>query len=266
MSNNTNIRKHALLIGINYINQPTMRLNGCINDVKRTAEFLKSRRGFKDSEITMMTDDVHSTNLTKSGILNQLLLLALQSKRLNLDYCYIHYSGHGTCRLDTSNDELDNFDEGLVSTDFHRVGCIVDDSLYAVLTRFNPKTKVVCMFDCCHSGSILDLPVAYDEGIEVSSGQKNNNKLSRLPPNVFMISGCMDNQTSLDIYVNKWQSYGGAMTTLLLLVLEQFQNQNQNPDLKTLQTNLKYAMQANNFEQRVILSCSRRIDNELVFP
>lgn len=241
-----------------------MRLNGCINDVKRMSEFLRTRHGFQPNELTVVTDDMPGANLTKSGILNELLLLALRSKRFDLDYCYIHYSGHGTYIRDRNNDEIDGFDEGIVSTDFFRAGCIDDDTLYNVMSRFNPKTKVVCMFDCCHSGSILDLPIAYDEGQLVPSGQNNRSKLVRLPPNIFMISGCRDNQTSLDIWISMWKSFGGAMTTLLLLVLEQ--SPTKNLDLKTLQTRLKRAIKANNFEQLVLLSCSRQIENENLFP
>lgn len=257
------IKKHALLIGINYINQPNMRLNGCINDVRRMASFLKSRHGFTDNEITILTDDTRRTDLTKTGIMNQLMILALRSKRFDLDYCYVHYSGHGTYVFDKNRDELDGFDEGIVSTDFFRAGCIDDDTLYSVMTKFNPKTKVVCMFDCCHSGSILDLPVAYDEGALVPSGQNNTLKLERLPPNIYMISGCRDNQTSLDVYISNLRSYGGAMTTVMLNVLEQ--SPTKNLDLKTLQTNLKKALFSYGFTQSVLLSCSRTIDNEPVF-
>lgn len=58
------IKKKALLIGINYVNQPRLRLNGCINDVLYTASFLKTV-GFKENEIKVCVDSDAKCDLTK---------------------------------------------------------------------------------------------------------------------------------------------------------------------------------------------------------
>ena len=45
-------RKLALLVGINYLNNNNLHiLNGCVTDVELQQELLKSRFGFKQSDI-----------------------------------------------------------------------------------------------------------------------------------------------------------------------------------------------------------------------
>lgn len=71
---------------------------------------------------------------------------------------FIHYSGHGTYRRDTSRDEADGYDECLVALD----GVMTDDELCALIVEATiPGQQVVCVFDQCHAGTILDLPYVY---------------------------------------------------------------------------------------------------------
>jgi hypothetical protein len=56
----------------------------------------------------------------------------------------------------------DGFDETLVPLDYKQNGQIRDDDLYKALVG-SFKSGVVCTFvmDCCHSGSVLDLPFQF---------------------------------------------------------------------------------------------------------
>ena len=46
--------------------------------------------------------------------------------------------------------------------DFKQAGHIVDDEMHHLLVRpLQPGVRLTCIFDCCHSGSALDLPYIY---------------------------------------------------------------------------------------------------------
>jgi hypothetical protein len=88
-----------------------------------------------------------------------------------------------------------------------------------VLRYFNRNTKVTCVFDCCHSGTVCDLKYVYN-GSNRTPTQAS--KGSKCQANVCLISGCMDHQTSADAYnvQGKFQ-FSGAMTSCLLLALKE---------------------------------------------
>lgn len=67
----------------------------------------------------------------------------------------VYYIGHGTSTKDTSGDEDDGFDECLFFTD----GVIIDDVLCETIMKCKNKTsKLILISDCCHSGTIYDVP------------------------------------------------------------------------------------------------------------
>jgi len=196
-------RKKALLIGINYVLASHNKLNGCINDAKNMAKYLRDVQGFSRGDITLITDEsVKDMNLiTYDGIIQLLYEFCISSWRESLDLAVFHYSGHGSNQRDDNGDEIDGMDEGLVPVDSENRGIILDDLLNKIFKMFNPKTKVVVFVDACHSGSILDL------------------RSSDGAPNIICLSGCRDNQYSADIYDSYSKESGGAMTSCLLKLL-----------------------------------------------
>ncbi|KAL8277647.1 hypothetical protein RQP46_009920 [Phenoliferia psychrophenolica] len=61
------------------------------------------------------------------------------------DSLFIHYSGHGTQVRDVDGDEPDGLDE-----------------MHEIMVAYLPKgCRLTALYDCCHSGSILDLPYTY---------------------------------------------------------------------------------------------------------
>jgi hypothetical protein len=135
----------------------------------------------------------------------------LQSKTQNLDFVFFSYSGHGSYVRDTSGDETDGRDECICPVDFTSAGMILDDEMRSIIQGFNPVTRVVIMFDSCHSGTALDLPYSIN-------GENVTADTFSVHPNIVFISGCRDEQTSADAYINN--QYCGAMTTSLLEVLK----------------------------------------------
>ena len=70
--------------------------------------------------------------------------------------------GHGTKVRDESGDEEDGYDEALCPLDYNDSGLLVDDDLFAILIEpMQQGVHMVSLMDCCHSGTILDLPYIF---------------------------------------------------------------------------------------------------------
>lgn len=212
-------KKVALLFGLNYVRTPESRLNGCINDIRDTAELLKTKFGF--SEVNAFDDETCYANTTLVGLVRNLHSLALRSWTENISVAWIHYSGHGTYVRDTSKDELDGRDECLCPSDYMTAGFLRDDEIAIVLSRFNPKTRVVFIVDACHSGTMGDLKFKWTS--RTSKTTENPRAIIKAP--ILMVSGCRDTQTSADaqlydpaVGVVRAQ---GAMTACLLRALRE---------------------------------------------
>jgi hypothetical protein len=102
------------------------------------------------------------------------------------DVVYLHYSGHGVKLADDDGDEADGFDECLVPLDFQTKGIIRDDDLLKILVK--PMAEgvfVTSIMDCCHSGSILDLPYSFKaDGTQEDMGEEegfNFDKVDETP-------------------------------------------------------------------------------------
>ena len=92
------------------------------------------------------------------------------------------------------------------------------------------------MFDSCCSGSVLDLKYQYLDSLNYDKYTENPNDLETVG-NVFMISGCTDEQTSADAFINNKAT--GAMTWSLLEGLKQNPNCSWRELIKTMRDLLK---------------------------
>ena len=75
-----------------------------------------------------------------------------------------HRKRKSSCLITPSVNPLkdDGFDETLVPVDFERCGQIRDDYLFKKLVcPMKEGVVVTCLFDCCHSGTVLDLPYVF---------------------------------------------------------------------------------------------------------
>lgn len=78
------------------------------------------------------------------------------------DSLFLHFSGHGSQTEDLDGDEEDGLDETILPEDFKTAGMIVDDEMHDILVKPLPAgCRLTALFDCCHSGSVLDLPYEY---------------------------------------------------------------------------------------------------------
>lgn len=231
--------KKALLIGINYTNT-SHALQGCINDITFMKDFLK-RNDIYDIHIL---SDVSDEKPTRHNILTNLNNLVFEAT--NNDTVFIHFSGHGTYTKDYNSDEIDKKDECLYCIDDK---IITDDEIHNIFTNFHENVRVICLFDCCHSGTIADLQYSYLENFK----QRINND-KKIKSSIIAISGCMDYQTSSDAFIDK--SFQGAMTSAFL------SSYTKNITLVNLVDNMRSYLQLNNFSQYPILSSSFPITNE----
>jgi len=206
--NESNMRRRALFIGINYVGSAN-ELHGCINDVAGACAHMKAL-GYTDN-ITL-ADDGTSLPPTKANILQYLAWLV--GGAVAGDKLYLHYSGHGSYMADASNDESDRRDETICPLDFETAGFIIDDTLREVLVDKVPAgVQLFCVFDSCHSGTVLDLAYSYVNKRARLVVTKDK-QYADSAGDVIELSGCMDNQTSADAFVDGKSQ--GAMTWALL--------------------------------------------------
>eukprot|EP00397_Hematodinium_sp_SG-2012_P051181 GEMP01059845.1.p1 GENE.GEMP01059845.1~~GEMP01059845.1.p1 ORF type:complete len:324 (+),score=54.81 GEMP01059845.1:253-1224(+) len=89
------------------------------------------------------------------------------------DNFYLSYSGHGTQVPDRSGQEADGLDEALCPADFHDTKIVLlDDELEMICSGLPQGCLLTCFFDCCHSGTIMDL----DYVLDGTTGKKMKNK------------------------------------------------------------------------------------------
>lgn len=226
--------KYALLIGINYYDTES-ELRGCKNDILNIKKLLLEKYEFLEENIVMLLEKEEKYRApTKENILNELNKI----KTLEISKLWIHYSGHGSYIRDLNGDDKDGRDECICPVDYDQNGFIVDDELAIIFGEYPANMNIIVIFDCCHSGTALDLKYLYTGKTYV---KQNNNKFKA---QIVFLSGCKDNQTSADAFINSKSQ--GAMTASLLEVLKFY---NYKLTLKTLIKGMHVYMTNNNFDQ-----------------
>jgi hypothetical protein len=75
---------------------------------------------------------------------------------------FLHYSGHGGQVKDPDGDRESGLDDTIVPVDYERSGQISSDTLHKTLvSALPPNSTLFVIFDCCHSGSAIELPYVY---------------------------------------------------------------------------------------------------------
>ena len=124
-------------------------------------------------------------------------------------FFFLTYSGHGGQVPDANGDERDRKDETWCLYD----GQLVDDELYFELSRFSAGVRVLVLSDSCHSGTVTRERVDPDAALaQVAAAPHAGEVTGEFKPAVILISGCKDNQTSMD------GQHNGAFTEKLLKV------------------------------------------------
>lgn len=139
-------KRRALCVGINYANDPTARLRGCIQDSTDWAEHLR-KLGFT---VEHLVEEKATTQAIRDA-LTQLVKSARSGDQL-----VFQYAGHGTQFDDRVGDETDRQDEALVPYDFRQAGdrFLLDDEQLRLFEALPDGATLTCFYDCCHSGTM----------------------------------------------------------------------------------------------------------------
>lgn len=242
--------KFALLIGINYKGIENSELKGCIDDVLRMQDMLINELKYQEKNIIILRDDIDDKELypTKKNIIRY--LEEFVSNKSDDDELWFHYSGHGSIRRDRSYDEKYNIDSVLIPNDFQTNGVILDDEIYSIIKNVN--CPLFLLFDCCHSGSICDLPwsVQYINN-ELIKTNINTNHHENL--NIYAISGSTDMQLSMENYNDFLQKKVGALTNAFLMLLH---NNKYYVNIEDLFVEICQYLSYSGLDQTPVLSCS----------
>jgi len=196
----------AVLVGINYIGTSN-QLRGCINDTVVMSTLLQSTYGYSASDISFMTDytAIKPVNANIITAFTNLLKNAIPG-----DSLFFFYSGHGTQKSDQTNpDPSDKIAECIFPLD----GNIITDVTFKKIIDANMQSDVhlTTVFDSCFSGTVMNLRYNYLYNSEWVSTINTYDLLTK--GTVVCISGCKDDQTSEDAYING--KFDGALTWAL---------------------------------------------------
>ncbi|MCX5230032.1 caspase family protein [Streptomyces sp. NPDC006553] len=223
----------ALHVGLNSVDPARYEgwegtLVACENDAHDMARLARAA-GFESTVL-----------LTPEGtVANVTAVLGDAAARLGPgDILLFSYSGHGGQVPDAdagptaagSDDEPDALDETLVLYDRQ----FLDDEVHHAFSAFTDDVRIVTFFDCCHSGSSIEIPGGpeadatarfmpeprqrqlYDRDrgfyAELRRSLAESGPRDGAGPDALLVSACQDNQVASDGDVN------GAFTEALLQV------------------------------------------------
>ena len=239
--------KKALLIGINYQNDDSSGndLNGCVDDAERLKTYLTKTCYFNEEDITMLC--THDST-TKNSIQKQLRELVFFSYSNPNSELWFSFSGHGSGFY--SKEEHDDQSECICPSDYKQNGMIIDYWLKDhFIDRLHPSTKLFILMDCCHSGTNVNLPYQLINQKETLISNPNTSLLAT----VVKLSGCRDDQTSMEYYDNKTSEYQGALTTYFLANANEYRG----TMFKVICDNVRKDLENKGFQQKPMLSFTK---------
>ncbi|KAF1984030.1 peptidase C14 [Aulographum hederae CBS 113979] len=171
--------RKSLLIGINYVGSQH-ELRGCHADVQNVAEFL-TFRGYSNSRRSqvIMRDDRY-TDPDGPMWPNGHNILAAMDWLVSAPgtCCFLHYSGHGGQVRDPDGYLENDIDDTIVPVDYETRGQLASDILHRhLVTSMAPGCTLFIVFDCCHSGSAVELPYVYRSDADGNVGLMDNLKI-----------------------------------------------------------------------------------------
>jgi len=207
--------------------------------------------GYEHSNVVMLRDDILNPSMlpTVVNIIQQLQMIAAQSA--NLEEIIIHYSGHGSQINQIGNDEPTGMDQVIIPLDYQTNGVIVDYQLLSIIK--NIKCRCILLFDSCHSGTVCDLPWSFQCTAPTTYSRTKNNAVVITNPNIFMISGCKDTETSDDTSSILLHEAVGAFTNAYI---ECLRNAQHNISIMLLYRDICVNLMQNGFKQVPLLSSS----------
>ncbi len=286
------MKKLYLGVGINAYAQSPLR--GCVNDIQDLFKFLVEQYAFKPGDNMRLLLNERATTQTIRDRMDW-----MRDKAQRDDICAFQDSSHGS-QVPTRSDsgEVDGMDEIICPYDFNWDGNYITDNeigQWVVDIRSKGAFPIV-IIDACHSGTItrnfglpfdiqpiffepVDLPddlrIKYGFKISIPWGVRylappldimarmTEGLRPRKSESIYgaVISGCQDNQTSADAYIDG--RFNGAMTRCLIDILANDVDKKFTwGDLNTL---LQHKVKARNFSQIPQVVFEDGEENRLLF-
>lgn len=170
-----------------------------------------------DQETFIMTK--HNSDAAQAAYVAETHVLASTDRSAALERWGGRRPTGNTKKGRAEQEEIDNRDETIVPCDFERRGQITDDVLRKRLVDALPEgSKMTAFFDSCHSGTVLDLRYNWTDADASSRNpviaKSEHNAIPTSKAQVLMLSGCLDNQTSADAFIDN--KFCGATTQAFL--------------------------------------------------
>ncbi|KAK6420417.1 hypothetical protein LTR95_016944 [Oleoguttula sp. CCFEE 5521] len=173
-------RRKSLMIGINYVGSQHA-LQGCHQDVSNMQEFLTAMNYPTDQRSQVIMRDDSRTDPrgpfwpNGHNIIAAMQWLVSEPGTTN----FLHYSGHGgQVPDDEDNYRSTGLDDTIVPVDFETRGQIRSGELHHTLVTAMPRnSSLFIIFDCCHSGSAVELPYVYRSDSEGNVSMLSNVKM-----------------------------------------------------------------------------------------
>lgn len=140
-------KRRALLIGINEYPDPSIRLEGCVNDTFLMSSVLQEY-GFEADDIRLLLDE----RATRDAIVDRMEWLVDGMKPD--DVRVLFYSGHGAqMPAYGPTADPDGQDETLVPYDFDWSDrtAFTDKQFHKFYSQLPYESHLICIFDCCHA-------------------------------------------------------------------------------------------------------------------
>ncbi|KAH8994843.1 peptidase C14 [Lactarius akahatsu] len=226
------------------------------------ARFLHEFCGFEWSNIQILTDDQPGSLPTKANILAAMRWLVKGAQPS--DALFFYFSGHATQVKDLDGDDSDGLDECMCAMDYmcdrrslpspDTPGIIVDDDINRIMVQPLPQgCRLTAVLDCCHSGTLLDLPFIYDShGILKLPNNPNTVEQKSSLADVISLSACKDREDAFEV-----PAEGGALRKAFIEYMTSSGNRGTCYDV--IRSLLAY-MRASGLRRQPRLSSSHAID------
>ncbi|KAK1252052.1 hypothetical protein MKX08_003239 [Trichoderma sp. CBMAI-0020] len=264
MSKTSACQTHAILIGINWYDNPLFPpLEGCVRDINNVEKLLRQRRpGLHVSKLTAAQPN-EAKPPTYENVSS--MMEEVKSQIRPNDFVYFHYSGHGGRQLRNSSDghpiqglNDDNYYEYLL---LHGNRHLKNYELGYYLEGFSEAgANVFAVLDCCHAGGgdrgdvtgvrqvFCGLPHIPEEKIEhygIEEAPKTPRNRNASPGETYwtkarnytVLAACQRYQFAREL-PNRYNQTEGALTSAMVRSLNLLWQDDAPPTYQTLYDNI----------------------------
>jgi len=180
--------RRALSIAVQYqsLKPYNMDLIGTHNDPHILGDLLVEVFKYRREDITVLMDEENGQYSWPTRENIEKAMKSLVADAQPGDHFVFHFSGHGAQIPRTDGTEKSGYDEVIWPVDIKYAGdddnfdnFIKDDEIHDLLVEHVPVgAHFMMVFDCCHSGSVADLPNSIEDGRPPSPTSSTSSRLA----------------------------------------------------------------------------------------